>query len=89
MLGLKNCFITTLIEEDKRNRFISEHGTAKKLEYCEFLGLSVPESYYLLGIIYNNELHLKNNVDVARPVAIKLENMTIKKMIRDIFTQVK
>lgn len=73
-------------EQDKKNKFINdEHGTKKKLEYCETLGLNVPESYYLLGIIYNDRLHFKGNADIARPVAIKLENMTIKKMIRDIF----
>lgn len=73
-------------EQDKKDKFINdEHGTKKKLEYCETLGLNVPESYYLLGIIYNDRLHFKGNVDIARPVAIKIENMTIKKMIRDIF----
>jgi len=73
-------------EQDKKDKFIiEEHGTKKKLDYCETLGLNVPESYYLLGIIYNDRLHFKGNVDIARPVAIKLENMTIKKMIRDIF----
>lgn len=69
----------------KKQAFIDEHGTKKKLEYCETIGLSVPESYYLLGIIYNDRLHWKNNVDIARPVAIKLENITIKEMIRNIF----
>lgn len=74
-----------ITEQDKKEVFIDKHGTKKKLEYCETLSLNVPESFYLLGIIYNDRLHMKNNVDIARPVAIKLENMTIKKMIRDIF----
>jgi len=59
-------------EQDKKDKFIiEEHGTKKKLDYCETLGLNVPESYYLLGIIYNDKLHFKGNVDIARPVAIK------------------
>lgn len=69
----------------KKQLFIDEHGTKKKLEYCEQLALDVPEVYYLLGIIYNDRLHWKDNIDIVRPVALKLENLTIKKLIRDIF----
>ena len=65
--------------------FIDKHGTKKKLEYCEQIGIDVPEIYYLLGIIYNDRLHWRNGMDIIRPVALKLENITIKKMIRDIF----
>lgn len=83
---IEELLYSLITEQDKKDKFINdEHGTKKKLEYCESLGLNVPESYYLLGIIYNDRLHFKGNVDIARPVAIKLENMTIKKMIRDIF----
>lgn len=69
----------------KQQEFIDKHGTANKLEYCEEIGLDVPETYYLLGIIYNDRLHWHDGLDIIRPVAIKLENLTIKKLIRDIF----
>lgn len=69
----------------KKQKFIDEHGTRKKLDYCEEIGVEVPEVFYLLGIIYNDNLHIKHGQDFNRPVAIKLENLTIKKMIRDIF----
>lgn len=69
----------------KKSGFLSEHGTKKKLEYCETIGHSVPETYYLLGIIYNDRLHWKQGIDNVRPVAIKLENLTIKNLIRDLF----
>ena len=82
---IEELLYSLISDQEKRDNFINEHGTKKKLDYCESLGLNVPESYYLLGIIYNDRLHWKHNVDIARPVAIKLENMTIKKMIRDIF----
>jgi hypothetical protein len=65
--------------------FIEEHGTKKKLELCEQLSIDVPETYYLLGIIYNDRLHWREGIDIVRPVALKLENLTIKKLIRDIF----
>lgn len=69
----------------KKQEFIDKHGTKKKLDYCEEIGLDIPEIYYLLGIIYNDRLHWRDGLDIVRPVAIKLENITIKKLIRDIF----
>ncbi|MBS0032416.1 hypothetical protein ACTJJ0_34435 [Chitinophaga sp. 22321] len=82
--------IESLIHSDisdsvKQQKFLDIHGTKKKLEYCEEIGHSVPESYYLLGIIYNDRLHWREGLDIIRPVAIKLENLTIKKLIRDLF----
>lgn len=65
--------------------FLNTHGTKKKLDYCETIGLEVPHSYHLLGIIYNDRLHWRDGLDIVRPVAIKLENLTIRKLIRDIF----
>ncbi|MCE9540559.1 MAG: hypothetical protein K8R85_15265, partial [Bacteroidetes bacterium] len=69
-----------------KQTFLDKHGTKKKLEYCEEIGLDVPETFYLLGIIYNDRLHWREGLDIIRPVAIKLENLTIKKLIRDIFS---
>lgn len=70
----------------KQQEFLDEHGTKKKLEYCERIGHSVPESFYLLGIIYNDRLHWRDGLDNVKPVAIKLENMTIKHLIKELFT---
>lgn len=69
----------------KKVEFINKHGTKKKLDYCEEIGHAVPETYYLLGIIYNDRLHWREGIDNIRPVAIKLENLTIKHLIREIF----
>ena len=69
----------------KQALFLAEHGTKKKLDYCETIGHSVPEIFYLLGIIYNDKLHWREGIDNVRPVAIKLENLTIKNLIREIF----
>ena len=70
----------------KQALFLNEHGTKKKLDYCETIGLSIPETYYLLGIIYNDRLHWREGIDNVKSVAIKLENLTIKNIIRDIFS---
>lgn len=70
----------------KQAEFLGKHGTKKKLDYCEEIGHFVPETYYLLGIIYNDRLHWREGIDNIRPVAIKLENLTIKHLIREIFS---
>ena len=59
--------------------------TRNKLEKAEEMGFVSPESHYLLGIIYNEGMHWKDNIDNISPIASKLENLTIKKLIRDIF----
>lgn len=56
-----------------------------KLEKAQEMGVVSPESHYLLGIIYNEGMHWKNNIDNVSLIASKLENLTIKKLIRDVF----
>jgi hypothetical protein len=82
---IESLLYAKITDPTKKQKFIDEHGTRKKLDYCELIGVDVPEVFYLLGIIYNDNLHIKHGQDFNRPVAIKLENLTIKKMIRDIF----
>jgi energy-coupling factor transporter ATP-binding protein EcfA2 len=65
--------------------FLTTHKTRNKLEKAEELGVVSPESHYLLGIIYNEGMHWKENCDNVTPIASKLENLTIKKLISDAF----
>jgi len=74
-----------ITDQVMQTHFVNTHGTKKKLDYCEQIGLEVPEYFYLLGIIYNDNLHLHNNVDITNPLAIKLSNLTIRQMIVDLF----
>lgn len=83
---IEELLYSMLTNKEDTEIFINEqHGTKKKLNFCETIGLNIPESYYLLGIIYNDNLHLKTNADIAKPLAIKLENITIKKLISELF----
>lgn len=66
--------------------FLSEKMTRPKLEKAEEMGIVSPESHYLLGIIYNEGMHWKENQDNVSPIGSKLENLTIKKLISDIFS---
>jgi hypothetical protein len=65
--------------------FLNTHKTRNKLEKAEELGAISPESHYLLGIIYNEGMHWRENFDNVSPIASKLENLTIKKLISDVF----
>lgn len=67
-----------------KNSFLNVHGTKNKLLYAQNnLGVKVPETFFLLGIIYNTSLHLFNNQNITNALAFKLENLTIKKLIRE------
>lgn len=71
--------------EDARSIFLSTWKTRDKLLKAEEMGVISPESHYLLGIIYNEGMHWKNNIDNVSPIASKLENLTIRKLISDLF----
>jgi hypothetical protein len=70
---------------EARTTFLTTKKTRSKLEKAEEMGIVSPESHYLLGIIYNEGMHWKDGLDNVSPIASKLENLTIKKLIRDVF----
>lgn len=70
-----------LENENFKEEFLERNTTPNKLNYADGKGVMVPETYYLLGIIYNDGLHWKDNESA---IASKLENLTIKKMISEI-----
>ncbi|WP_342088931.1 hypothetical protein [Dyadobacter sp. OTU695] len=77
-------------EPDHQNTYLNDKdgGTNEKLEYAENIGINVNEMYYFLGIIYNEALHWKddrdNNSNIS-PALGKLNNLTIKALIKSIF----
>ncbi|WP_156447900.1 hypothetical protein [Burkholderia sp. MSMB2157WGS] len=86
------CYVRAKIEEisynkiadaDSRKKFLDTNGTRKKLDFAASIGICVPEVAFLLGVIYNDGLHLKQHVDNSSPIVAKLENLVIRKMISD------
>lgn len=74
---------------DAKNKCIfieKTNGTKNKLNFAQSIGIDIPESYFLLGIIYNTSLHLSDGQDISKPLGLKLENNTIKQMIKNIFS---
>jgi energy-coupling factor transporter ATP-binding protein EcfA2 len=83
------CFVRVKLEKiayqkiadpQHQDIFIRTHKTRKKLEYARSIGVEIPETAFLLGIIYNEGLHVRDNVDNSSPVVAKLENLVIRKM---------
>lgn len=66
-------------------KFIDTNGTKNKLHFAQSIAIHLPETYFLLGIIYNTSLHLSEGQDISKPLGLKLENGTIKQMILNIF----
>ena len=60
-------------------------GQQKKLQYAQSKGVSFPETFYLLGIIYNHPLHTTEQEDLSKQLGIKLINSTIKAMIYNLW----
>ena len=74
-----------LIEsEENKSIFLKVHGTKNKLMFAESIGVSLPENFYLLGIIYNTSLHLFNGQDITNALTNKMENFTIKRLIKEV-----
>lgn len=70
-----------LTDQGFKLEFLSKHRTTVKLEYAEEKGVLVPDSFYLLGVVYNDGMHYKNNDDA---ISGKLENHTIKHIIMNL-----
>jgi hypothetical protein len=85
-IKIESILYGNITDPNMKQTFIDTHNTKKKLDYCELIGLNVPEYFYLLGIVYNDNLHLHNDADITKPLAIKLENFAIRKMIKSIWS---
>ncbi|UNK21780.1 ATP-binding protein [Yersinia intermedia] len=86
------CYVRVKIEEKiysritdpvEQHKFITTNGTRKKLDQAELSGIPVDDTMFLLGVIYNEGMHIKDNVDNSSPIVAKLENLVIRKMLID------
>ncbi|MNE42926.1 hypothetical protein D3C76_751220 [compost metagenome] len=66
---------------DFREEFLLTHKTASKLDFAKSKGAAIPEVFFLLGVIYNEAMHLRENQDNFSALGSKLSNLTIKHMI--------
>ena len=70
--------------EDQKKEFIQTHKTKAKLEFAENILGELPDIYFILGVIYNEAGHLKDE-NLEKPVVYRLNNLIIQNMISEIF----
>lgn len=82
----KYCFCKLTTDEQKNHFLDNSNGTEAKIEYIESLDFVLPETFSLLGLVYNDPLHPnnKNKIDLRQTLYSRLENNTIKGMISEI-----
>lgn len=73
-----------LADDEHRREFLRKTYTRKKLSYAESIGVSIPEYFYLLGVIYNDAMHWREDQDNISPIAAKLENQVIRGLIAEV-----
>lgn len=74
-----------LARADEKDEFLNEvRMTKNKMYFAASRGIEIPESYFLLGLIYNTNLHWSQGRDYVSPLVNKLNHPTIKSLIRNI-----
>lgn len=82
----KYCYQKLETENQKKKFLDDSFGTENKINYVETFNIVLPETFSLLGLIYNDPLHPnnKNKIDLRQTLYSRLENNTIKGMISEI-----
>nr|WP_314899657.1 hypothetical protein [uncultured Deefgea sp.] len=75
-----------LHDVEQKERFTEEFnkGTSEKLDFIEQIGGKVPDSHRLLGLLYNDILHHKDNFDYISAIVSKMKNPAIRGMMSEI-----
>jgi len=71
-------------EQSDADEFFDTYKTGSKLDWADQRGAVVPETHYLLRVIFDDGLHWNPNRDNTIPIVAKLANPIIKKMIIEV-----
>lgn len=80
-LKVEEKVFASLNTQDDRDAFLITHNTVNKLNLAEEKGVDLPDTYYLLGVLYNDIAHIRPNTDYATPIISKLNNRVINNLI--------
>lgn len=82
----KYCYQKLKTEEQKTHFLDVSFGTENKINYVEKFNIVLPETFSLLGLIYNDPLHPnnKNKIDLRQTLYSRLDNNTIRGMIEEV-----
>lgn len=81
----KNIFVQ--LSDAQKKDFLNTKMTRGKLQWAENEGVNIPFTYYLLGIIYNDADHLRDD-EKDRDCVYKLDNLAIRQMVRAMFDSI-
>lgn len=70
--------------QEERDEFLKINKTKDKLQYVEDCGLLIPDSYYVMGSIYNDAEHLVEP-SKDKNCIYKLYHRVIKKIVVNFF----
>ncbi|MDR2090737.1 MAG: hypothetical protein LBP62_03690 [Clostridiales bacterium] len=79
-IELEEKIYMSLKSEDQKE-YLDKHKTKEKFDFARKKNIDVPDAYYLLGIIYNEALHLDDQCEKLIPIGDKLANKVIKNII--------
>lgn len=74
-------------DQSDSSNYFTTYKTGPKLDWAAQRGANIPESHYLLRVIFDDGLHWNLNRDNTIPIVAKLSNPIIKKMIIEVVTQ--
>lgn len=69
------------------NEFFEIHKTSPKLSWAAQRGATIPETHYLLRVIFDDGLHWNLGRDNTIPIVAKLGNPIIKKLIIELVSK--
>lgn len=78
----RRCYEALMSKEAKQEYLEIKKGTEERLRYAEARGVEVPETFHLLGSIYNSCMHLSNAPGEPEIVRRQLGNNIVRHMIR-------
>lgn len=87
-VAIEEIVYKSLLTDTQKNEFLEQNETIKKLRYAEDY-VDVSNEFYLLGTIYNEVSHIKNNQDNNSRLFLKLDNQFIKGIIKKIYYKYK
>jgi hypothetical protein len=73
-----------LPQANQKGKFLEVRKTKNKMDFVAHTGVDIPESYFLLGLVYNTNLHWNQGRDYVSPLSSKLNHPTIKQLISDV-----
>jgi len=80
-IAIEKLGYSLLAQDNQKDDFLKTKKTKNKMDFVANTGVDIPESYFLLGLIYNTNLHWNQGRDYVSPLSAKLNHPTIRQLI--------